>query len=248
MLFELFVSLGIISLVSFVGALTLGIKENKLEHFLELSVAFAAGALLGDVFIHLLPQLAENGFSLAGSFSILFGIIVFFVLEKIIHWHHCHHLKHNKDCPSAKAFSYMSLFGDLLHNLIDGIILASAFIVSPVVGASTAIAIFLHELPQEIGDFGVLVKGGFSKKKALWFNFLSSLTSFMGAFFAIALTQLIESVTPLLIGFAVGSFLYIAGTDFLPQLHEKFETKKAIAQLIVLIFGMLVMVLLLVVE
>jgi len=246
MYFELFASLTIISLVSLIGVFTLKIKEKKLENFLELMVAFAVGALLGDVFVHLLPELAEKGFSLDISLAILLGVVVFFILEKVIHWHHCHHVHHKKE---FHTFTYMSLAGDLLHNAIDGIILAGAFMASPVIGFSTAIAIVLHEIPQEIADFGVLLKGGFSKKKALALNFISGLTAFLGAIVALILGSAIEGITPLLIAFAAGSFLYIAGTDLLPQLHahEHFSKGKALMQLIFLILGMGVMTLLLLV-
>jgi zinc and cadmium transporter len=247
MLVELFFSLGVISLVSFIGIFTFRVKERRLEAFLEAMVAFAAGALLGDVFIHLLPELVEEGFSLVVSFSILLGIVVFFVLEKIIHWHHCHHATHSMACA---RFSYMSLAGDLLHNVIDGIILAGAFLASPVIGFSTAIAIFLHEIPQEISDFGVLLKGGFSKQKALVFNFVTALSAFVGAGIALLFSTSIEGSIPMLIAFASGSFLYIAGTDLLPQLHESktFSKRKAIIQLIFLVLGILSMAALLLIE
>jgi zinc and cadmium transporter len=240
MLLELFGCLGVISLASLIGIFTLRIKEKKLESFLEATVAFAVGALLGDVFIHLLPELAQDGFSLAISFSILAGVVVFFILEKIIHWHHCHHATHSRTCA---RFSYMSLAGDLLHNVIDGIILAGAFLASPVIGFSTAIAIILHEIPQEISDFGVLLKGGFSKQKALVFNFVTALSAFIGAGIALLFGNSIEGSIPALIAFAAGSFLYIAGTDLLPQLHEgeTFSKRKAITQLFFLILGIVVM-------
>ncbi len=117
MLLELIVSLIVISLASLIGVFTLGVKTSKLEHFLEWMVAFAIGALLGDVFIHLLPELGENGFPLDVSLTILAGIVLFFILEKFIHWHHCHHAAHEAKCES---YGYMSLAGDTLHNFIDG--------------------------------------------------------------------------------------------------------------------------------
>ena len=247
MYFELFLSLTAISLISLIGVFTLKIKENTLENFLELMVAFAVGALLGDVFIHLLPELSEKGFSLEISLAILSGVVVFFILEKVVHWHHCHHVHHKKEYIT---FTYMSLAGDLLHNAIDGIILAGAFVASPVIGFSTAIAILLHEIPQEIADFGVLLKGGFSKKKALAFNFITALSAFIGAIIALILGNTIEGVTPLLLAFAAGSFLYIAGTDLLPQLHDQksFSTKKALMQLVFLVLGMAIMASLLLIE
>ena len=245
MLIELFLCLGVISLVSFIGVFTLGISDKKIEKYLEAMVAFAAGALLGDVFIHLMPELGETGFSTGISITILLGMVTFFVLEKIIHWHHCHHLKHEKSCES---FGYMSLTGDALHNIIDGLILGGAFLVNPVVGFSTAIAIFLHELPQEIGDFGILLKSGFTKKKALVFNFIISLTSFLGAIIAVILGSSISGLTNFFIAFAAGSFLYIAGTDLLPQLHKKFSKKQALVQIFFIVLGITIMASLLLIE
>jgi len=205
-------------------------------------VAFAIGALFGDVFIHLLPELAEGGLSVELSLTVLAGIIVFFVLEKVVHWHHCHHAEHSDKCAT---FTYMSMTGDALHNIIDGIILAGAFLAGPVIGFSTALAVFLHEVPQEIGDFAVLLKGGFSKKKALGFNFLTALTAFVGAGIALVFSFAIQGITPFFIAFAAGSFLYIAGTDLFPELHKEFNSKKAVIQLFFILLGIAVMGLLL---
>lgn len=245
MIFELLGCLILISLASLIGALFIGLNSKKIEEWLEFMVAFAIGALLGEVFIHLLPELAENGFSVITSMTILIGILTFFVLEKFIHWHHCHHTHHRHD---FNRFTYTSIAADAIHNIIDGIILAGAFLASPVLGFSTAIAIVLHEIPQEIGDFSILLKGGFSKKKALAFNFLVSLTSFVGALLAVAFSYAIAGATPYLIAFAAGSFLYIAGTDLFPELHKEYSTKKAIMQLFFLILGMVIMASLLLLE
>jgi len=245
MIVELFVSLVIISLASLVGAFTLGIKLNKLEHYLEAMVAFAVGALLGDTFIHLLPELGEEGFPIEISLTILLGMVTFFILEKVIHWHHCHHTKHGETCES---FGYMSLVGDALHNFIDGIILGGAFLASPVVGLSTTIAVFLHEIPQEIGDFGILLKSGFSKKNALIFNFFISLTAFVGAFVAVFFGSIIAGANQFFIAFAAGSFLYIAATDLLPQLNKHFSKKQAVIQVFFIILGIAIMALLLLLE
>jgi len=238
MYFELFGSLFLISLVSILGILTVKVKNTTLDKWVELLVAFAIGALIGDVFIHLLPEVSKEGITPEISFSILAGIVVFFLLEKVIHWHHCHHVNHGKTCH---RFTYMSLMGDMFHNFIDGVILAGAFMANPVIGFSTTIAVVLHEIPQEMGDYAVLIKGGFSKQKALAYNFLSSLTSFAGAILTIIFSSILVGITPLLIAFAAGSFLYIAGTDLFPELHKEFSVKKAIMQLIFILLGIAVM-------
>lgn len=242
MYFELFSSLLLISLVSIIGIITIKVKPSTLDKWVEYLVAFAIGALIGDVFIHLLPEIAEKGMTPEISFSILAGIVVFFLLEKVIHWQHCHHANHGKTCH---RFTYMSLMGDIVHNFIDGVILAGAFMANPVIGFSTTIAVLLHEIPQEMGDYAVLIKGGFTQKKALAYNFLSSLTSFLGAILTIFFSTIIAGITPLLMAFAAGSFLYIAGTDLFPELHKEFSVKKAILQLFFILLGIGIMSLLL---
>jgi zinc and cadmium transporter len=245
MLIELIVSLAVISLASLIGALTIGLSRIKIESYLEFMVAFAIGALLGDVFVHILPELAKTGLETTISATILFGMICFFILEKYIHWHHCHHASHGKKCDS---FGYVSLAGDAFHNFIDGAILAGAFLVSPIIGFSTALAILLHELPQEIGDYAVLLSAGFNKRKALLFNFLISLTAFIGAGTALIFSELINGATPYILAFAAGGFLYLAGTDLLPQLHNHLSKKKAVLQLFFILLGAAVMFSLLLIE
>lgn len=246
MLFELFISLLVISLISLIGVITLGLNHKKVEAVLEYLVAFSVGALLGDVFVHLLPELAESGFTLEISLAALSGIVVFFILERIIHWHHHHEgHEHHTTCDTSPL---TILLGDALHNFLDGIILAGAFLISPVAGISTAIAIIFHEIPQEIGDYGVLIYCGLSRKKAMFYNFLSALTAFLGAGVALALQSLIFGITPLLTAFTVGSFLYIAGTDLLPELHKDKKMKKSLYYTICLILGIAIMVALLALE
>lgn len=245
MLFELFFCLIIISAVSIVGLAAIGTGKKNIEKWLEAMVAFAIGALLGDVFIHLIPELAETGFNLGISATILAGIVVFFLLEKVIHWHHCHHIHHDH---KFNRYTYTSLAADAIHNIIDGVILAGAFLSGNLIGFSTAIAIILHEIPQEMGDFSILLKGGFSVKKALSFNFLISLTSFLGAIVTLLFSSTIQGATPYLVAFAAGSFLYIAGTDLFPELHKQYSTKKAIIQLIFLVLGMAIMASLILLE
>ncbi|MFA6269030.1 MAG: ZIP family metal transporter [archaeon] len=245
MLFELFGILIIFALISFVGVFTLSLNQKRLEFWLGGMVAFAVGALLGDVFIHLLPELGTAGLSIEISLTVLVGMVVFFILEKYVHWHHCHHTNHSHEYQS---FSYMILIGNALHNFTDGVILAGAFLASPIIGFSTAIAIFMHEIPQEIGDFGVLLKGGFSKSKALFYNFIVSLTAFIGAILTLLFTNTVNGATPFFVAFAVGGFLYIAGTDLLPQLQKDSSTKQVFMQLFFILFGIGIMAALLFVK
>lgn len=237
MLFELFLALGIISMASFIGVFSLAINKKNLSSILEYLVAFAVGALLGDVFIHLIPELAEEGLGTELSLAMILGIVVFFVLEKLIHWHHHHNVNHSH----CESFSYMIILGDSLHNFLDGMMLAGAFIASPVLGASTALAILFHEVPQEIGDFAVLVRGCFSTKKALLFNFISSLTAFLGAIVVLVLQNSLGGISGLVTAFTIGSFLYIAGTDLLPELHKTKQLRKTTMYLIFLMLGVGIM-------
>ncbi len=235
-----------VSLISFIGVLTLSINEKRLHRILLYLVSFSAGALLGDVFIHLIPELIEeNAFTLKTSFLILGGIVMFFTIEKIVHWNHCH-------IPQTKThthpFAIVNLVGDGVHNFIDGLIIGASYLVSVPVGLATTVAVIFHEIPQEIGDFGVLLHGGFSKSKALLFNFLSAITSILGGIFALLLSSKIPAVSETIIPIAIGGFIYIAGADLIPELHKNFETKKSIFELIAFIAGIMIMATLLLLE
>lgn len=239
-------SVTLISLLSFIGILGIGIKTSFVKKIIIPLVSFAAGALLGDVFIHLLPEIAEvSGISTVASLYILLGISISFIMEKIIAWRHCHT---PLDKGHVHRFAYMNLIGDALHNLIDGLIIGSSYLVSIPVGIASTVAILLHEIPQEIGDFGVLIHGGFSKKKALLYNFLTALTAVVGTIIALLLSQSIGNMTQFLIPFAAGTFIYIAGADLIPELHKDDSVKSGIIQTIAFIAGILVMMTLLLLE
>jgi zinc and cadmium transporter len=237
------VSVFIISLIAFVGLLGLSVKVDKLRKVLIYLVSFSAGALFGDAFFHLLPHLVEeNGFSFLISSMIILGIAGFFALEKIVHWQHCH-------MPITKGhvheFALMNLVGDGLHNFIDGLIIGVSYLVSIPVGIATTVAVGLHEIPQEIGDFGVLVHGGFSRTKALFVNFMTALTAVVGVVVALIASQYFELLEVIVVPIAVGGFIYIAGSDLIPELHKHQGFSKGILQLIAFIAGVVVMVLLL---
>lgn len=239
-------SVFIISIVSFVGLLTISMNPKQLKKILIYLVSFAAGALLGDAFIHLLPEIAEeHGFGLDVSIALLSGIVIFFILEKIIDWHH-YHIPHSKE--QVHPFAITNLIGDAFHNFIDGIIIGGSYLVSIPVGIATTVAVILHEIPQEIGDFGVLLQGGFAKSRALFFNFLTAVTAVAGAVLALLLSSRIENITVYLIPFAAGGFIYIAGTDLIPELHKEASARKSIYQLIAFLLGISVMFLLLLLE
>ncbi len=237
----------LVSLISFIGMFALLIKIKNLNKILIYLVSFAAGALLGDAFIHLIPQLIEKtDFSLITSLYILSGIGIFFILEKFIHWQHCHRNITEKN--HVHPFAYTNLIGDALHNFIDGVIIAGSYISSMTLGIATTIAVVLHEIPQEIGDLGILLHGGFSKSKALALNFLTAITALIGALTAFILEKFIPNIELFLISLAIGSFIYIAGSDLIPELHKETNVKKSLLQLVSLILGMLIMTFLLLLE
>jgi zinc and cadmium transporter len=235
----------IISALSLVGSVTLSVAPVTLRKWLIVLVAFAAGALLGDAFIHILPEVAESeaGFDLAASLSLVAGVIVFFILEKVLHWHHAHMPGEEVMHPVAT----MNLIGDGLHNFIDGAIVAAAFSVSPQVGIATAIAVALHEIPQELGDFAILVHAGLAPKKALLLNFATGITALVGGILTLVIAEAASIERPLL-PFTAGAFVYIASTDLIPELHKEPEPMKSAIQVVALMAGVATMVGLLALE
>lgn len=237
----------IISLLSFSGALTLFLKRTFLEKILLILVAFSTGALIGDAFIHLLPEAVENagGFTTQISLSVFAGILLFFVLEKFLRWRHCHDI----DCEEhPKHLGTMNLVGDGVHNFIDGILIGASFLVSIPLGITTTIAVAIHEIPQELGDFGVLLHSGFSKKRAILFNFLSACLAIMGALLALIIGHSAENFVSIMIPVTAGGFIYIALSGLIPELHKEEKLSRSALQLLFLIAGLAVMFLLLLIE
>jgi zinc and cadmium transporter len=234
-----------ISLVSLIGLFVISTKTAGGRRMFSILVSFSAGALLGDVFIHLLPELAEEGeFSLKISLWILGTIIGFFFVEKYLNWHH-HHGEGDEHEHRAHPYVYNILIGDFIHNFIDGLVIAGAYQLDIRLGIATTIAVVLHEIPQEIGDFGVLIYGGFTKSKALIYNLISALGAILGALLAFAYTGL-EDALPVLVALGAGSFIYIALADLIPQIHK--EREKSYSQLFGFAFGIAAMALLLLLE
>ena len=239
------IAVSLISLISLVGVFTLSLRREVLRRALLFLVAFGAGGLLGDAFIHLIPHAAaELESSLSLSTFTLAGFLAFFVLEKFLRWQHCHDI----DCePHHRELGTMNLAADGLHNLIDGAVVAASFLTSPGVGVATSLAVALHEIPQEIGDFAILIHSGFSRRKALVFNLLTALTAILGAVLVLALNQL-SGISRYLIPYTAGGFVYVAASGLIPQLHREVEVKKSALQFLGLVLGMGIMALLLLVE
>lgn len=226
----------LVSILSLVGISAFLISNKLLNKILLILVGFSAGALMGGAFLHLLPESLETANPMIVGLSIIAGFSAFFVIERVLHWHHCH-----KQKCEVHTLSYMNLIGDAIHNFIDGIIIAVSYIANIHVGIVTTIAIIAHEVPQEIGDFGVLIYGGFKKSKAILFNFLSALTAVFGAIVGYLLSNTIKGIIPFILPIAAGGFIYIAASDLVPELHKEPVLKRALLSFGFFIVGVLFM-------
>ena len=229
----------IISLMSLIGIFFIFLKRKTLDNLLIFLVSLAAGSLLGGAFLHLIPEAFEEaGFALNVSFLVLGGIVLFFIIENVIHWRHCH-IPTSKEHPHHLGI--MNVVGDGIHNFIDGLVIAAAYFVNIPLGIVTTLAVIFHEIPQEIGDFGVLLYAGYSKRKALLFNFLSALTAILGAIIGIILAGNSESFVKIIIPIAAGGFLYIAGSDLIPEIHKNQKKVFSFRNLAGILLGILIM-------
>lgn len=229
----------LISLLGLVGVFSLWVKQKKLDKMLPVLVSFAAGALLGGAFFHLLVESVEMTDMMYVSSFALTGFIVAFLIEGFFHSHLCENCK-------AHPFTYTMLFGDAIHNFIDGLVIAAAFFTNITLGIVTSLMIAGHELPQEMGVFGTLIYGGHKRKKAMIYSFLAQLTVIIGGIAGYFLASSIESVVPFLLPFAAGGFIYIAAADLVPEMHKMYggTLKNSIKVLLPFAVGILFMVLL----
>ncbi|MBD3155257.1 MAG: ZIP family metal transporter [Candidatus Aenigmarchaeota archaeon] len=219
----------LVSLISLVGITVLLIKKKMLKKILFVLVSFSAGTLLGATFFNLLPEAMEGN---GGFLYVLLGILGFFALERYLHWHHCH----EGDCD-VKPLAYINLIADGVHNLIDGALIASSYLHSFNLGIITTIAVIFHEIPQEIGDFAVLLHAGVKPKKALLFNLFSGLIAVLGSLIVVFLLKNFEEAIPILISFTAGGFIYLALVDIIPELHKETDKGLVIIQTLSLISG-----------
>jgi zinc and cadmium transporter len=215
----------VVSLISLIGILFLILKKDLLQKILLYLVALSAGTLIGGAFIHLIPEAVEEIEPEIVGLWVIAGISVFFIVERFLHWHHCH--KNAGKC-NVHTLSYMNLLGDGVHNFIDGVIISAGFLASTSLGIATTFAVISHEVPQEISDFGVLVYGGFTKTKALLYNFLSASLAILGVVTGYILASYIENFIGLALAFAAGGFIYIAASDLIPELHREEKLKQSI--------------------
>ena len=235
MLGTIILSVLIVSLLSLIGVFTLSLKDKTLHNILSYLVAFAAGSMLAAAFFDLLPEAVEEIGLSAFTFALV-GLISFFVIERFIFWHHCH--KHHHD---IKPYTYLNIIGDAVHNFVDGTIIAAAFVADAGLGIVTTVAIAFHEIPQEIGDFAILVHGGLSKNKALLFNFMSALAAVLGALVAYFALINVEGLIPILISLAGGGFIYVATADLLPELSDEENFKELLKHAFFLILGIVLL-------
>lgn len=231
----LFTFLG--SVASLIGGVILLYREQVARNIAHLLASFAAGTLLGTAFFDLLPEALEvNNQGINVFFWSLFGILVFFLFERFIHWfHHPHEYENERGRHTAT----LVIFGDSLHNFIDGIIIAGTFLVSIPVGIATSIAVALHEIPQEVGDFGILLREGLPGKRVLILNVLSSFTALVGALLTFLARETIEPFLPILLSITAGFFIYISASDLIPEIHQEKRRHFALFESFLLIMGVL---------
>jgi len=258
----IFASVFAVSLLSLAGVLVLVAGQRNVQRLSFILVAVATGALLGDAFLHLIPQTFDGSTSpQLASLLLLSGIVIVMLFERVLLWHHDHHERdtlvvHDAAGEDVAAVEHarieplgrIVIFSDGLHNFLDGVAIAASFLVSVEVGVATTIAVALHEIPQEIGDFGILLHAGYSKKKALIVNFLSALTAVLGAVVVLAFGQWSADMHQLLIPIAAGSFIYIALADLIPELHRRRAGRTFIYELLAVFLGIGIMYALLFLE
>lgn len=211
-----------VTIISLIGIFTLAIKQKLLEKLIFSLLGFSAGALIGSAFLHILPEVLEKTKSTIIFYYLILGIVLFFLLERFFYWRHCH----NGICD-VHAFSYLNLIGDGLHNLIDGMVIAAGFITSIKLGIITTLAVIFHEIPQELGDFGVLIFGGFTRQKALFYNFISAFFAMVGAVAGYFISDKVSGFSNFILPLTAGGFIYIAASDLIPQIHKETNHKRS---------------------
>jgi len=223
----------LVSLVSLVGVLLLSLRKETLDSMVFYILSFATGSLLGAAFLDLLPEAIDGIDARTVLPFTLGGVVLFFIMERFVHWHHEHHDHSEHEKPVA----YLVLLGDGMHNFFDGVSIAASFAASPAVGVATTLAIILHEIPQELSDFTLLLYAGFSKKKAIIFNLLSGLVAVLGALAFFYLASYIEHLEAYGLALAAGGFIYIAGSDIIPELHKEKIWHRTALQLVAILAG-----------
>ena len=246
---EWFYALGsaaVVSLISLVGVITLMVGVQRLDRVIPLLISLAVGGLFGDALVHLLPEAFQDSTSPAAtSLYIIIGILLFFAKERYLHWHHEHH---EQSVNPVHPVAYINLVSDGIHNFLDGLLMGASYIVSVPIGLATTVAVALHEVPQELGDFGILVHAGFKPRHAILMNFLSGVLAIVGVVISLAVGPKIGSYTAFMLPLTAGGFIYIAGSDLIPELHHERELPGSLAQFAMIVVGIGLMFLLLLFE
>jgi zinc and cadmium transporter len=235
-----------ISIFSFIGIFTVSLNENKLHKILLILVAYSAGTILGAALFDLLPEAVELVDEHLVFPIIAFGFIFFLLLERFLYWYHGHGHTHEidktarvrEDIPT-KSFAYLNLIGDFIHNFIDGMIIAAGFVNGVGIGITTSIAVAFHELPQEMGDYGILVYAGIQKKRALILNYAAAFSIVLGGLFGSFFLGMIEALSGWMIAFSAGAFIFLSASELIPEMHEEQNRWKNLMQIFVLILGVL---------
>ena len=215
------------------AALLLLFPERVRKTLVPCLISYATGTLLGAAFLGMIPHALEYIEPFQILATVLAGIILFFLLEKLVIWRHCH----DGECEVHSVAGPLILFGDAFHNCIDGIVIAAAFLTNTTLGVATALAVIAHEVPQEIGDFAILLDGGYSKQRAFLYNLLSSLTTLPGAVISYFFLKAAQTAVPYILALSAASFIYIAMADLIPELHKRFGIWNTVRQFILFISG-----------
>ena len=266
-----FLTIFFIGLLSLIGLFMISMKERTLDRILFILIAFATGTILASALFDLVPEsihhlieLNEGGSNIALSLVFTFviiGFVVFYIIERFIYWFHGHaHEKEDKyvcyetitgdtdlainKVRNIKSYAFLNLIGDGLHNFLDGIIIMVAFLSGTRNGVVVTLAVLFHELPQEIGDFGILLYGGFTKKRALLFNFSSAMVALLGGLIAFILSDTLELFNLFFLAFSGGGFIYIACAELMPELTKEKDLKKSIIQALIFLCGIILIMLL----
>ncbi|OGG15435.1 hypothetical protein A2875_02390 [Candidatus Gottesmanbacteria bacterium RIFCSPHIGHO2_01_FULL_46_14] len=224
-----------VSAISFVGGFVLTEKRSQSSQIISSLVSFAAGVMLTAALLDVFPEALEKA-GITVTTPVFLGVLSFFFLERFLLWFHHHHEPHG-----VKPTSLLVIIGDGLHNFIDGVAIASSFLVSPAIGFTTTLAITAHEIPQEIADFSLLLAGGMKKSTALLYNFLSGLTALIGAVAAFFYFERFSGAIGTVLGFTAGMFLYIACSDLIPEMHKDFAKQRRWQQTLPFIAGVSIM-------
>ncbi|MBU1877195.1 ZIP family metal transporter, partial [Patescibacteria group bacterium] len=230
---HILISSFLISLAALVGIFSLSKRKEFLQKIVFSLVSLSAGTLMGGAFLHLIPEALERLRPESVFGIVLISFSSFYLIEKIFHWRHCHEPK----CQ-IHTFGYMNLVGDSIHNFIDGLIIAAAFLTNIPLGISTTVAIAMHEIPQEMGDFGVLIYSGFEKNRALFLNFLVALTTILGGIVGYFLAVRVGPLRIYLLAFAAGGFLYVSASDLIPEIRKETELKKSLISFVFFLIGL----------